>query len=107
MQTVKRFGGLDILVSNAAVNPAFGDTTKVEASAWDKVCTISMCLEMRCVCVCVCVCVCMCVVAQILEVNVKATALLVKEALPYLKERRYAFDFLRDSISHVIYARLS
>jgi dehydrogenase/reductase SDR family protein 4 len=36
-ETVRRFGGLDILVSNAAVNPAFGDTTTVEESVWDKV----------------------------------------------------------------------
>ena len=31
LQTVRRFGGLDILVSNAAVNPAVGDTTTVSA----------------------------------------------------------------------------
>jgi dehydrogenase/reductase SDR family protein 4 len=69
-ETVRRFGGLDILVSNAAVNPAFGDTTTVEESVWDK----------------------------ILDVNVKCTALLVKEALPYLKERRNASIVIVSSI---------
>ena len=32
VQTVAKFGGLDILVSNAAVNPSFGPTTTVSFS---------------------------------------------------------------------------
>lgn len=58
-QTVRTFGGLDILVSNAAVNPSYGSTLDVsqdllsvcsnlymcvhlqtESSAWDKVCSL-------------------------------------------------------------------
>lgn len=58
-QTVRTFGGLDILVSNAAVNPSYGSTLDVsqavnlfvqsmhvcpslqtEGSAWDKVCLL-------------------------------------------------------------------
>ena len=37
LQTVKAFGGLDILVSNAAVNPTYGPVLEAEGSTWDKV----------------------------------------------------------------------
>ncbi|XP_064406483.1 dehydrogenase/reductase SDR family member 4-like [Halichondria panicea] len=55
-ETVSKFGRLDILVSNAAVNPMTEGTLMTSESAWDK----------------------------IFEVNVKAAALLVKEAHPHL-----------------------
>lgn len=31
------YGAIDILVSNAAVNPVMGSTLEVEESAWEKV----------------------------------------------------------------------
>ncbi|ESN90490.1 hypothetical protein HELRODRAFT_185211 [Helobdella robusta] len=54
------YGGLDILVSNAAINPSFGSVFDTEEETWDK----------------------------IFEINVKDTFLLCKEALPYLEKRK-------------------
>ncbi|XP_045514260.1 dehydrogenase/reductase SDR family member 4 [Pieris brassicae] len=54
-----KFGGLDILVSNAAVNPSVADTLETEEKAWDK----------------------------IFEINVKCSWLLAKEAYPELIKR--------------------
>ena len=34
--TIERFGGLDILVNNAATNPYYGDTLAVDDGRWDK-----------------------------------------------------------------------
>ncbi|XP_065913071.1 dehydrogenase/reductase SDR family member 4-like [Dysidea avara] len=56
-ETVDKFGKLDILVSNAAVNPIFGPIMEATEKAWDK----------------------------IFDVNVKASFLLAKEAYPHLK----------------------
>ncbi|OCU01254.1 hypothetical protein XELAEV_18007044mg [Xenopus laevis] len=56
---VQRFGGIDILVSNAAVNPFAGSILESNEEVWDK----------------------------ILDVNVKATFLLVKLAVPKMQER--------------------
>lgn len=53
------FGGIDILVSNAAVNPYFGPILDTPEDAWDK----------------------------IFEINVKSTFFLAKETVPYLQER--------------------
>ncbi|KAL4234489.1 Dehydrogenase/reductase SDR member 2 [Mactra antiquata] len=58
-QTVKEFGGIDMLVSNAAVNPIFGPILDATEEAWNK----------------------------IFEVNVAATFFLIKEAVPYIEER--------------------
>lgn len=58
-ETVRRYGGLDILVSNAAVNPAVGQILDATEEAWDK----------------------------IFEINVKAAFLLAKEARPLIKKR--------------------
>jgi dehydrogenase/reductase SDR family protein 4 len=58
-ETVKMFGGIDILVSNAAVNPTMGSVLDMDGGVWDK----------------------------IFDVNVKSAALLVKEAHPYLKAK--------------------
>jgi dehydrogenase/reductase SDR family member 4 len=55
----EKFGGIDILVSNAAVTPETGPVLDTSEKAWDK----------------------------IFEVNVKASFMLAKEALPFLRER--------------------
>ncbi|CAH2294476.1 dehydrogenase reductase SDR family member 4-like [Pelobates cultripes] len=56
---VRRYGGIDILVSNAAVNPFAGNILDSTEEVWDK----------------------------ILDVNVKATFLLVKLVVPKMQER--------------------
>ncbi|KAL0822520.1 hypothetical protein ABMA28_004571 [Loxostege sticticalis] len=56
---VKKFGGLDILVSNAAVNPAIATTLETSEDAWDK----------------------------IFDINLKCSWLLAKEAYPELLKR--------------------
>lgn len=58
-ETVERFGGLDILVSNAAVNPEVGQVLEASEQAWDK----------------------------IFDINVKSSFLLAKEAKPLIAER--------------------
>ncbi|KAJ8912847.1 hypothetical protein NQ315_007979 [Exocentrus adspersus] len=55
-----KLGGLDILVSNAAVNPEVGDVLDCSESSWDK----------------------------IFDVNVKSSFLLAKEAVPLLKQSK-------------------
>ena len=37
LQTVEQCGGVDILISNAAVNPFFGNTMDSTEQVWDKV----------------------------------------------------------------------
>ena len=37
VQTVSKFGGVDILVSNAAVNPSYGPILEAKEEIWDKV----------------------------------------------------------------------
>uniref|UniRef100_A0A8W7P4B1 Dehydrogenase/reductase SDR family member 4 n=1 Tax=Anopheles coluzzii TaxID=1518534 RepID=A0A8W7P4B1_ANOCL len=56
----QKFGGIDILVSNAAVNPEVGGVLECSESAWDK----------------------------IFDVNVKCSYLLAKEVLPFIRERK-------------------
>ncbi|CAI9176468.1 unnamed protein product [Rangifer tarandus platyrhynchus] len=56
---VKLHGGVDILISNAAVNPFFGNLIDVTEEVWDK----------------------------ILDINVKATALLTKAVVPEMAKR--------------------
>jgi len=58
-ETVKKFGGIDVLVSNAAVNPAVSSVLETTEEAWDK----------------------------IFDVNVKASYLLAKEVKPYIIKR--------------------
>lgn len=58
-ETVNKFGGLDILVSNAATNPVAGPVLDCSEKVWDK----------------------------IFEVNVKASFLLAKEAAPLIRKR--------------------
>lgn len=57
-ETKAKFGGLDILVSNAAVNPSVGPVLDTSEDVWDK----------------------------IFDINVKSTYLLMKEARPLLKQ---------------------
>ncbi|XP_045864298.1 dehydrogenase/reductase SDR family member 4 [Meles meles] len=56
---VSLHGGIDILVSNAAVNPFFGSLVDATEEVWDK----------------------------ILDINVKATALLTKAVVPEMEKR--------------------
>ncbi|XP_048654747.1 dehydrogenase/reductase SDR family member 4-like isoform X2 [Marmota marmota marmota] len=58
---VKLHGGIDILVSNAAVNPFIGSLMDATEEVWDKV----------------------------LDVNVKATALMTKAVVPEMEKRGY------------------
>ncbi|PNH09405.1 Dehydrogenase/reductase SDR family member 4 [Tetrabaena socialis] len=58
-QCVQKYGGLDVLVSNAAVNPGAGPISETTPDVVDKV----------------------------LDINIKAAVLLVKEALPHLLRR--------------------
>ncbi|XP_065218764.1 dehydrogenase/reductase SDR family member 4-like [Planococcus citri] len=58
-ETLNKFGGIDILICNAAVNPHVGFTADCPEDKWDK----------------------------IFDVNVKSTFLLIKEVLPHLKKR--------------------
>lgn len=56
---VDKYGGIDILVSNAAVNPEVGPVLDTSEQAWDK----------------------------IFEINVKCSFLLAKETLPFIRKR--------------------
>lgn len=56
---IDRFGGVDILISNAAVNPVMGSVLDCPEEAWDK----------------------------IFDINVKAAYLLAKEFTPTIEER--------------------
>ncbi|XP_068081236.1 dehydrogenase/reductase SDR family member 4 isoform X2 [Anabrus simplex] len=58
-EAISKFGGIDILVSNAAVNPTVGHVLECEESSWDK----------------------------IFDVNVKSAYMLSKEVLPHLRKR--------------------
>jgi dehydrogenase/reductase SDR family member 4 len=58
-ETLKKFGGIDVLVSNAAVNPAVGSVLDASEEVWDK----------------------------IFDVNVKAAFLLAKEVKPFIVQR--------------------
>ncbi|XP_060553516.1 dehydrogenase/reductase SDR family member 4-like [Ruditapes philippinarum] len=58
-QTLSQFGGIDILVSNAAANPTFGPMLDTPESAWDK----------------------------IFDTNVKAAFFLCKEIVPHMEKR--------------------
>ncbi|XP_068724264.1 dehydrogenase/reductase SDR family member 4-like isoform X2 [Montipora capricornis] len=59
-QTLHHFGGIDILVSNAAVNPVFGPLIQTPEDAWDK----------------------------IFDVNLKSAFMLAKDTIPLMEKRR-------------------
>ncbi len=42
MQTIKHFGGVDILVNNAATNPHFGPVLTADESHWDKILDVNV-----------------------------------------------------------------
>uniref|UniRef100_A0A1A9ZMI0 Dehydrogenase/reductase SDR family member 4 n=1 Tax=Glossina pallidipes TaxID=7398 RepID=A0A1A9ZMI0_GLOPL len=58
--TIRKYGKLNILVSNAATNPAVGGVLDCDEGVWDK----------------------------IFDVNVKSSYLLAKEALPWLRKEK-------------------
>uniref|UniRef100_A0A670ZYN9 Dehydrogenase/reductase 2 n=1 Tax=Pseudonaja textilis TaxID=8673 RepID=A0A670ZYN9_PSETE len=58
-RAMERYGGIDILVCNAAVNPFFGNMLDASEEVWDK----------------------------ILDINVKATALLINLVAPHMQKR--------------------
>lgn len=58
-EAIKKFGGIDILVSNAAVSPEVGNVLDCSETAWDK----------------------------IFDTNVKSSFLLAKEVLPHLRKQ--------------------
>ncbi|CAD7083262.1 unnamed protein product [Hermetia illucens] len=58
-ETIKKYGKLNILISNAATNPAVGPVLDCEEGVWDK----------------------------IFDVNVKSSFMLAKEALPYIRNQ--------------------
>ncbi|XP_033754783.1 dehydrogenase/reductase SDR family member 4-like [Pecten maximus] len=58
-QTLDQYGGIDIVVSNAAVNPFFGPTLDCSEEQWDK----------------------------IFDLNVKATFMMIKETVPHIQTR--------------------
>ncbi|XP_033219310.1 dehydrogenase/reductase SDR family member 4 [Belonocnema kinseyi] len=70
-ETKAKFGGLDILVSNAAVNPAVGPVLDCSEDVWDK----------------------------IFDINVKSTYLLMKEARPLLKQGKSPSIIIISSIA--------
>lgn len=59
-RTVEKYGGIDVVVSNAAINPSFGEIFDIEESSWDK----------------------------IFDINVKSTFFLIKEAIPFLSQKK-------------------
>lgn len=70
-ETVQKYGGIDILVSNAATNPSFGPIFDIEEDAWDK----------------------------IFETNVKSTFFMIKQALPHLEKRKNPSILIISSIA--------
>lgn len=62
--TLDRFGGIDILVSNVAVNPYFGSMIEMEEGQWDKV----------------------------FEVNVKAPFMLTQKVVPHMLKNNRSGD---------------
>lgn len=72
-KTINTYGKLNILVSNAATNPAVGPVLDCDEKVWDK----------------------------IFDVNVKSSYLLAKEALPYLrKEKGSSIVFVSSIAGH-------
>lgn len=73
-ETVQQFGGVDILVSNAAANPYYGPLLNTPEEAWDK----------------------------IFDTNVKATFFLCKEVAPYLEKRGKGVIVIVSSIGGMV-----
>lgn len=83
MQTLDQCGGIDILVSNAAVNPFFGNTLDSTEEVWDKVRsrTPALLLDQPVSSVSSFASL------QILSVNVKSAFLLTKLVVPHMEKR--------------------
>ena len=73
-ETINKYNGIDILVSNAGTNPAFGPLEKLNDNAFDKV----------------------------LDVNLKSSIWLVNEASPFLKKNKTSSIIIMSSISALI-----
>lgn len=73
-ETIKMYNRIDILVSNAGTNPAFGPLENLNDNAFDKV----------------------------LDVNLKSSIWLVNEASPYLKKNNTSSIIVMSSISALI-----
>ncbi|XP_075161530.1 dehydrogenase/reductase 4 [Haematobia irritans] len=70
-ETMKKFGKINILISNAATNPAVGGVLDCDEKVWDK----------------------------IFDVNVKSSYLLAKEALPFLRKEKNSSIIFVSSIA--------
>ena len=73
-KTINEYGKIDIIVSNAATNPAFGPLSNIEDEAFDK----------------------------ILAINLKSSIWLINEASPYLKKNKSSSIIIMSSISAFI-----
>ena len=73
-ESVDKYNGIDILVSNAATNPAYGPLEQLNDNAFDKV----------------------------LEVNLKSSIWLINQASPYLKKNKTSSIIIMSSISAFI-----
>ena len=73
-ETINKYNGIDILVSNAGTNPAYGPLEKLNNNDFDKV----------------------------LDVNLKSSIWLVNEASPYLKKNKASSIIIMSSISALI-----
>ena len=73
-ETINKYNGIDILVSNAGTNPAYGPLETLNDNAFDK----------------------------ILDVNLKSSIWLVNEASPYLKKNKTSSIIIMSSISALI-----
>lgn len=70
-KTVESYGGIDILVSNAATNPHFGNIFDIDEGTWDK----------------------------LFDTNVKSTFFIIKQAMPYLNKRKDSNVLIISSIA--------
>jgi dehydrogenase/reductase SDR family protein 4 len=68
---VEKYGGIDMLVSNAAANPHFGNVFDIDESNWDK----------------------------IFDTNVKSTFFTIKEAIPHLEKRKNSSILIISSVA--------
>tara|TARA_Y100001933_G_scaffold90842_1_gene91852 strand:+ start:2092 stop:2859 length:768 start_codon:yes stop_codon:yes gene_type:complete len=73
-ETINKYNSIDILVSNAGTNPAYGPLEKLNDDAFDKV----------------------------LDVNLKSSIWLVNEASPHLKKNKTSSIIIMSSISALV-----
>lgn len=75
---IKEYGQLDIMVSNAGINPVAGPILNTSEEAWDK----------------------------IFNINVKSGFLLAKECAPYLTETRGSMLFVSSIVGYTPFSKL-